>query len=204
MGERTVTIDKSELEKAARKNMDWLEREPGSRQSPDPVDAKTESVKLPLVPTGSSSGCGCSACVDACKTRPGWFLPGEVAKAAEVLGITEAEFFERHCAIDWYEDHPDDVFVVAPALKHGSPGEMYPRNPRGTCALLTDDGRCSIHDVKPFECRGYLHTDSREQVEERREHIVDQWRSKNAQEEVRRLFDGEPYAEPTSPWDFLL
>lgn len=37
---------------------------------------------------------------------------------------------------------------------------MMPEDGRGACCFLTADGRCSIHAVRPAECRLTLHGDT--------------------------------------------
>jgi hypothetical protein len=38
--------------------------------------------------------CQCAICKRACERKPGWFAPGELTKAAQLLGMNEKEFFD--------------------------------------------------------------------------------------------------------------
>lgn len=44
---------------------------------------------------GGFASCQCVRCVNACRYRPGWFLPGEAEKAAELKGVPLADFFKQ-------------------------------------------------------------------------------------------------------------
>jgi Fe-S-cluster containining protein len=135
--------------------------------------------------------CTCYKCKAACTNKPGWFLPGEAERAADYLGITLEEFFTTKLGVDWYEgDLP--VFVLSPAITSMSAGETFPSNPMGTCVFF-ENGRCSIHAVKPFECRAFLHGQSHVETTARHEGVADAWQAHQAQIEV--LLGDRP--EPT-------
>jgi Fe-S-cluster containining protein len=98
----------------------------------------------------------CDQCVSACLVKPGWFLPGEAERVAEHLGLTLEELFETKLAVDWWEDTGEgDIFLLSPAIHGELPGTEFPATPNGKCVFLTEDGKCSIHEVKPHECRQY-------------------------------------------------
>lgn len=99
--------------------------------------------------------CECSDCRAACMNKPGWFKPGEAEKAAKLVGLSLPDFFQKSLAVDWYEGDPD-IFVLAPATEVSGAGTEYPGDPRGECTLY-EDGKCTIHAAKPFECRQYHH-----------------------------------------------
>lgn len=104
--------------------------------------------------------CQCEKCLNACKSKPGWFLPNEVEKVATYLNLSLAELFKTKLGIDWWEsyDNPEDeeddqdIFILTPAITTMNAGSEYPANPKGKCIFLKDN-LCSIHQVKPFECR---------------------------------------------------
>jgi len=103
----------------------------------------------------NKESCTCNHCVRACKYKPGWFKPGEIEKVAEFMKLSVKELFDQYLTVDWYVDaHADtgDIFLIAPATIHNRAGGMMPYDPTGTCVFLKDN-RCSIHPVKPFECR---------------------------------------------------
>jgi hypothetical protein len=88
--------------------------------------------------------CKCNVCQSACKKRPGWFAPGEVAKAAELMGMTPKEFFDKYICVDFYfntDDPEKSIFVLTPATNRAEPGKEYPFNPHGTCVFFKD-GLC--------------------------------------------------------------
>ena len=95
--------------------------------------------------------CQCDKCKTACRTTPGWFLPGEAEVLAEHMGVSLQQVFDEYLAVNWYYgDHT--TFVLAPALVGSNAGEEYPADPRGTCIFLSGDALCKIHPVKPHEC----------------------------------------------------
>jgi len=100
--------------------------------------------------------CQCDDCKSACSHRPGWFAPGEAEKAAAYLNMTLEEFFQKHLSVDYWVDIPN-IYVLAPASDKSVKGGMYPEDPTGVCTFLKD-GLCTIHTVKPYECKHYDHT----------------------------------------------
>lgn len=104
--------------------------------------------------------CQCEVCKSACENKPGWFMPGEVQVAAESLGMSVKEFFDRYLAVDYWMGDPT-IYVLTLPTKNMKPGSMYEiMEPNGACTEFRD-GKCSIHAVKPFECRYFDHTRSR-------------------------------------------
>jgi len=97
--------------------------------------------------------CSCPKCVMACKLEPGWFLPGEPGKAADLLGMPFVDF--RTMLIEDYWDGPKPIFVLRPRKIIVEDGleraASFP--PEGRCIFLTRNDRCAIHEAKPFECR---------------------------------------------------
>jgi len=117
-----------------------------------------------------STGCSCKRCISACSNKPGWFLPGEVEKTAKFLDMTTQDFFDKYLAVDWFRD----TFVLAPAIIESKPGGMYPLNPHGQCIFFKNN-RCSIHAVKPFECRNYNHNKRTEESQATHELVAKEW-----------------------------
>lgn len=99
--------------------------------------------------------CACSGCQSACMRRVGWFLPGEPEQAANLLDMPLTEFFDKYLAIDWFERKEDeeDIFIIAPATIEISPGGMFSEDPHGRCVFFSDEGKCKIHEAKPYECK---------------------------------------------------
>jgi Fe-S-cluster containining protein len=110
--------------------------------------------------------CACASCVGACKDQPGWFLPGEAERAAELIGMPFPEFAETRVILDSCDnpEAPDAPYVYAPRkiFAEGIESEAVrtPASQRrsGVCVFLAGD-RCSIHAEKPYECRVVLACD---------------------------------------------
>ena len=148
----------------------------------------------------------CQQCQGACQRKPGWFKPGEAERAAKWMGLDLQEFFDRYLLVDWWDGSgdPDDgplantTFVLSPAIVGATPGEEFGRNPRGTCVFY-QHGRCTIHAVKPFECReswcGMDRTTGRGMHREATESWVDY------QREIAELLGRDP--EQAGGWTIL-
>lgn len=154
--------------------------------------------------------CSCGVCAKACEIRPGWFLPGEAEKVAEFLEISFKTLFDERLTVDFYLDVNDDdnkplrdAYVLSPALKgHVWAGGMAPYEYKGTCTFL-DGSKCSIHDVKPFECRAYQHDDTAETVHERHKQIAKAWDNETAKAQLIELTEDMLYI-PDRPSGFSL
>ena len=149
----------------------------------------------------NKAGCDCKACKSACSYKPGWFLPNQAEKVAEFLNIPFIELFNTKLGVDWNNGYEDEtVFVLAPAIKSMDTGEEYPSDPRGVCVFFID-GLCEIHNVKPFECAEFLHSDSQEMIEIRKRKIVKEWAIKG--DYIKNLLGREPQSEEFSTMDML-
>lgn len=133
--------------------------------------------------------CTCASCVNACKTVPGWFAPGEAEKAAAFLNMPFEEFRDKHLIREYWCQTEGDLYVYAPrrqgvdeARTTASYGSAWRRSP---CVFLKNN-RCTIHPVKPMECRLAGHTDSGE------------CSNNNGREVVVRLWQLVP---PLQPWE---
>lgn len=107
------------------------------------------------------SECTCASCVDACKARPGWFLPYQIPAIEEHFGAPLRDLMGKHFCLDWWVGNPDDggdIYALCPQVD-GRTSRLYPSWPSGhdRCVFLKDD-RCAIHSVKPYECCVDLHT----------------------------------------------
>lgn len=140
-----------------------------------------------------TTDCSCDTCVNACKTRPGWFAPGEAAKAAELLGMTEQEFFNQFLSVDYWYDSPP-IWIVTPSIVGAKTGWEYPDEgmlpKRGQCVFLDDSGKCCIHAAKPYECRKYQHDDDNNTIIDRHERVAKSWVGRHA--EIFALLGREP------------
>lgn len=111
-------------------------------------------MELPLL--NDVIECSCRDCASACYKKPGWFLPEEIKPAADLLGLTEEQFFHRYLSVDYFGLPNEFLFVLSPATENSQPGEMFPFDPTGMCIFLKN-GKCGIHAAKPFECKLYDH-----------------------------------------------
>lgn len=140
------------------------------------------------------SDCKCESCKGACANKPGWFLPGEAEKLADHLGVSFEEVFNTKLSVDWYEggtsfDH--DVYVLSPNVLGGRPGEEFGANPRGICVFFVN-GECSIHAVKPFECKELYHTDELLEIKNRHRFVAEQWDNETSRGQIETLLGREP------------
>lgn len=108
--------------------------------------------------------CSCQKCVNACECHPGWFAPGEAEKVAEFLELDFKKFEELflikdHCSAPYASDAP---YVYSPRKVHEPVTSKIrthaEQRKQGHCVFLIK-GRCSIHPVKPFECRNTMGCD---------------------------------------------
>lgn len=143
--------------------------------------------------------CKCEKCKSGCSHRPGWFLPGEVAKAAALLGMTEQNFFDTYIGVDWWEAGTP-TFVLAPVTTACAPGSEYSTDPRGRC-IFFKDGECSIHAAKPNECSFSDHTKTDDECMENRKQIMEAW--KDNQGEVERLLGRTPVKPQAGIFDMF-
>ena len=79
----------------------------------------------------------CIQCANCCKTVSPLFLKDDIRRIAEHLGMTEADFNANYLRAD--ED-----------------GDLCLKTP--PCPFLTEDGRCTIYQVRPKDCAEYPHT----------------------------------------------
>jgi Fe-S-cluster containining protein len=99
-----------------------------------------------------------------CKSSPGWYAPGEVEKAAELLGIAPDVLVRSKLVVDRIEVDGQIVHVFAPVKldRFGKPAfapgkvvdELY-RMLKGTCVFFDGKG-CGIYAARPLECARYL------------------------------------------------
>jgi len=126
--------------------------------------------------------CVCKKCVNACKSQPGWFMPGEPEKAAKLLKMEFKEFKDKYLIVDYWASGDYDSDVLAPRKidverdrSRASFSYAFAKSP---CIFLKKD-RCMIHDAKPYECRESFPCD--ENQIELREKIAEAWRESGCQ-----------------------
>jgi Fe-S-cluster containining protein len=123
--------------------------------------------------------CKCKKCVSACRSQPGWFLPGEAEKAAELLGMPFEELRAKYLIREyWMADQT--IYVWAPRKV----GVDVNRDTAGwssafqaaPCIFLTDQNLCMIHAAKPAECREAMPCDASFKASPNmRESIKEEW-----------------------------
>lgn len=132
-----------------------------------------------------------------CKSSPGWFGPGEVEKAAELLDMDPGEFVSKYIVIDSIALSDDkngsengsenskeqvEVFVPVKLDRTGEPlatpgtrvDDLY-RMFRSPCVFFENNG-CKIYEARPSECARYICTNAPEDNLSHRE-IAEHWRS---------------------------
>lgn len=104
--------------------------------------------------------CDCETCRACCDNVPGWYTPRDVRRL-----ISARPDWRHLVAFDrWYLDYDDSahIVVMTPPNATTKAGQFYPHETarwffersarQGVCSLLLE-GRCSIHALKPRECR---------------------------------------------------
>lgn len=151
----------------------------------------------------------CNTCISACTRRPGWFMPGQVEVVADALGISLAELFRTRLIVDyWYADDrlSPTTFVLGPATVGGArPGTISSLNgQRGRCTFLTEDNRCEIHAVKPFECAQWFCGVREADLPMAHVDVARAWRDDpESQPQIAELLGREPELPPVSILDLL-
>ena len=133
-----------------------------------------------------NKSCICDECISYCKTKPGWFLPGEIEMVSEYLGMSLKDLFNEYLSVDWFLDDDDlDLYPITPAIigHYNRSGKMFTFNPIGVCIFLVDN-RCSIHEVKPYECRDALHGADSQYIRGRHREIARAWKNSKQQSEL--------------------
>lgn len=122
--------------------------------------------------------CRCQECVSACEYKPGWFLPDQAESAIKFIKEKYWGYGKgiHLLAIDHWCDEEATIDVLSPNVKVNIKKPRYPFNPKGKCVFLDSDRHCQIHDIKPWECSDYIHTDTNKEIDARKQKIVDAWR----------------------------
>ncbi len=141
--------------------------------------------------------CKCDGCKNACKYRPGWFLPNQVNSLLGYFNVKTIEELLKtgKVAIDWWEGDDPDILILAPNIINNTE-IYYPADPRNRCVFYNNE-LCDIHKIKPYECSMYSHED-KDDGEDRHRKIMNKWKAVGILEEFRNdivfgslsLFDG--------------
>jgi len=106
--------------------------------------------------------CTCLKCKECCTREPGWFMPDEIATAAAFFKLSESEFIKQYCK----EHIEDNTYALSPAQKPNST----------ECIFLNDEEECSVHEVKPYECRKVFGCEGVNRHKKMRDIIKKRWR----------------------------
>lgn len=138
---------------------------------------------------GTKQSCLCEKCKGYCEHKPGWFLPSEAERVAFYLNVTLEELFNTKLGVDWWEAE-ENIFLLSPATKTGIPGHEFPGNPRGEY-IFFQNGLCTIHAVKPYECRESFHAESNNGMHER---VANAWNTPESQQQIKDFLRHKPRA----------
>lgn len=120
----------------------------------------------------SDFSCTCEECQDACRHKPGWFLPHQVDDLLKYFKVDDIDvLIGDKLAIDWY-CQSEDILVLSPQIKSNVGSIQFPGNPKGECVFFKD-GRCEIYKVRPFECRELNHNEP--DISGRHSGVADAW-----------------------------
>ena len=109
------------------------------------------------------TSCNCDKCISACKNDPGRLIPEDLPKLAEFLNYSVEELIISSL-VKIPLTSKNEIYAYAHAKLKGKrllakPGTVVPdyySKERGTCIFLDENGMCTIHEVKPFECGAYM------------------------------------------------
>jgi Fe-S-cluster containining protein len=148
----------------------------------------------------AQKSCECDVCRGACVRKPGWFLPGEAEKAAQLMKMSLQDFFDKYLGVDWWNGSSfgEETFLLSPAITDSTPGDLFEQNPLGRCVFYVND-KCLIHDAKPYECRMYWHGDGG--GSDRHQATAMAW--KDHQKQVAALLGRPPMAPEFTMFDML-
>lgn len=146
---------------------------------------------------GNKHSCTCKDCQAACMNKPGWFRQGEAEKAAAGMGIPLQEFFDKYLMIDYMYDRNGlgrNVFVLSPNTIDHKPGTEIHGLSLGQCVFFTAEGRCSIHENKPFECRE-AHCGPGGHSLPAHLYCAHNWNTTEGQKQIEELYGKKPQTE---------
>jgi Fe-S-cluster containining protein len=108
--------------------------------------------------------CNCNECISACRNDPGRFVPEDLPRLSTLLKIT-IDALEKECLVRVpVTVNGHTIYAFAPAKKKshrfiaepGTTAPTYYATEKGRCIFLDDNGQCSVHEAKPFECSAYM------------------------------------------------
>ena len=104
--------------------------------------------------------CACRSCVANCRFVPGALIPADLHRITEYLNESDLTRF----AFDNLLASPGAIIYTRGGLIRIR--TLVPaRRADGACRFLTAEDRCSIHNVSPYSCAMFDHTQSREEAD---------------------------------------
>ena len=107
--------------------------------------------------------CNCYLCKLNCKTIPGYLIPTDLLIISKhfnynynILKFTEEYLLASPGAIVQRGDKIFRIHTLVPR-----------RNEKGYCIFFTEDEKCSIHEISPFGCRYFDHSQTKEEADKR-------------------------------------
>ena len=120
--------------------------------------------------------CECESCKNACKHKPGWFMPEQIDAILKYFNVISIDELLKlgQIAIDWWVDD-NNILLLAPNIK-GNEEIYYPGDPTGEC-IFFNRGKCDIYKIRPYECRQYFHGQSFNITDKRHEKVAQMWKN---------------------------
>lgn len=137
--------------------------------------------------------CSCDKCVSSCYHKPGWFLPEQIKDFANYFKIDIKNLLGEYVILEKYKSS----YVALPKTTN-SQSSIFLIGHHGQCSFLKN-GKCSIHDVKPFECKNAMHYDTVRDDKERQKQIGEKWLSKEGKQVIEQLFGHKVYKVNIKP-----
>lgn len=95
------------------------------------------------------TSCDCSKCAAACRTMPGYLIPGDIERIAEYVGADpdNEDFLLKNFRAS------EGPLVVKNGERFRIPTIVPAQfDDNGRCVFMTREGKCSVHPVSPFGC----------------------------------------------------
>lgn len=133
--------------------------------------------------------CTCTKCVSACRTCPGGLIPSDMPSIAQFLGISEEELKNQYLIRDFFTDSRGEDKLIWRPVKISDIDDKPLEQPgtkaswgyaftQANCIFLKE-GKCSIHSVKPFDCKTSMGCqDGNMKGELVNEFLANQWNEK--------------------------
>ena len=104
--------------------------------------------------------CDCSLCKTNCRFIPGALIPADLYRISEYLGESDLTRF----AFDNLLASPGAIIYARGELIR-IPTLVPARRTDDACRFLTAGDRCSIHNVSPYSCAMFDHSQSMEEAD---------------------------------------